>query len=258
MNDRTKITFLGTSTAVPDVGSDTASFLINDRYLVDTGWSVVSNLRNLGIDPTRIEYLFFTHMHHDHYLSLPSFLFYFLMKRKDLKDLKIIGPADDVRSVVDLAMAFLQKDRFYSEKELPTIIPLVPGDFYEDHNFRIDTCETVHPVQGLCYRFTDKVTGNFFSFTGDTAFHPPIIDHVKGSQILIHEASWGPVAADPETNISLHSGAIDAAMIAEEADVEKLLLIHGHLSQAEECVLAASKIFKKTVEWPKDGQTIIL
>ncbi|WP_248930406.1 MBL fold metallo-hydrolase [Paenibacillus hamazuiensis] len=255
-NPETTITFLGTSTALPDLGSDTASFVINRKYLVDTGWSAVSNLRNVGVDPTEIEYVFFTHMHHDHYLSLPSLIFYFLMKRKNLEDLKMIGPVQDLERVVTLSMKLLQVDRFYSGKGAPTLIPLHPGDFFEDAAFTLHTCETVHPVQGLCYRFVDKRTGKVVSFTGDTAYHPPIADHVRGSSLLITEASLGPVSADPQHNPALHSGAIDAARIAEAAQVEKLLLVHGPLGKADACVEAASQVFSKTVAWPKDGETV--
>jgi len=35
---KTTVTFLGTSTVVPAAGHDTASFLINGGYLMDTGW----------------------------------------------------------------------------------------------------------------------------------------------------------------------------------------------------------------------------
>ncbi|MFC5649695.1 MBL fold metallo-hydrolase [Paenibacillus solisilvae] len=254
----TKIMFLGTSSALPDAGGDTVSFLINDRYLVDTGWAAVGNMRKLEVDPAQIEYLLFTHLHHDHYLSLPSLLFYFLSVRKPLKDLKIIGPADDVERVVKLAMNFLQTDNFYPDCSFPTVIPLTPGDSYEDENFNVATSSTKHPVQGLCYRFKDKQTGKFFSFTGDTAYHPPIIDLIKGSPLLIHEASMGPIAANPSDNAYLHSGAIDAAEIAKAADVGKLLLVHGSKSISEASVEAARKIFLKPVEWPKDGQAYIL
>jgi ribonuclease Z len=258
INQSTRITFLGTSTALPDAHSDTASFVINGKYVVDTGWSVVHNLRRLGIEPTDIEYLFFTHMHHDHYLSLPSLLFYFLMRGKELSDLKILGPVQDLDLVVNLALNLLQKDRFFDTKSVPTLIPLQPGDHYENKSFILHTCETIHPVQGLCYRFTDKHTGIVFSFTGDTAYHPPIADHVRGSSLLIHEASLGPIAADPNHNFSLHSGAVDAGRIAQAAQVDKLLLVHGPLTKADACVEAAKQEFAGTVEWPKDGQTIII
>jgi ribonuclease Z len=258
MEHQTNITFLGTSSAFPDIGGDTVSFLINDRYLVDTGWSAVGNMRDLGVNPAQIEYLLFTHMHHDHYLSLPSLLFYLLCVRKPLKELKIIGPVNDVERVVKLAMDFLQTKQFYDDCSGPTIIPLTPGDAYEDEDFSISTCATRHPVQGLCYRFTDKRTGKFFSFTGDTAYHPPIARHVKGSPLLIHEAAMGPLAADPSDNLYLHSGSIDAARIAEAADVGKLLLVHDSCSNAEASVEAASQVFTKTVEWPLDGQKYVL
>src|SRR5262249_30283230 len=46
----TEITFLGTSSVVPGGGHDTASFLINGRYLVDTGWYATIKMRVYGFD----------------------------------------------------------------------------------------------------------------------------------------------------------------------------------------------------------------
>lgn len=258
MDNRTTITFLGTSGAIPEVGGDSPAFLINERYLVDTGWSVVPNLRNKGIDPLQLDYVFFTHFHHDHYLSLPSLLFYWLMRGKPLQELKIVGPADDLELIVKRAMSFLHAERYYDKDNLPTLIPLVPGDGYEEALFRIDTCSTIHPVQGLCYRFADKRTGQVVSFTGDTAYHPPIAEHVRASNLLIHESALGPIAANPDDNAYMHAGAIDAARIAEEAGAGKLLLVHAYAGKAASCVEAAKQVFRGEVEWPKDGQTYVL
>jgi ribonuclease Z len=254
-NPQTKITFLGTSTATPDIGSDTASFLINDRYLVDTGWSVVHNLRTRGIDPNSLDCVLFTHFHHDHYLSLPSLLFYFLNKKKSMSDVTFIGPANDLERVTRMAMDFLQAEHFYPNRGLPTFVPLQPGDAWENEGFRIETCSTIHPVQGLCYRFFDKISNKTFSFTGDTAPHPPIVEHVKGSELLITEASLGPVAANPEQNVHQHSGAIDAGRLAQQAEVGRLLMVHGPAAKAEECIREAQLVCTAPVEWPKDGQT---
>ena len=57
-----KLVFLGTSGCIPDIGDDTASMLIDDKYLVDVGWDVVRNLRNKGVDPISVNTVFFTHM----------------------------------------------------------------------------------------------------------------------------------------------------------------------------------------------------
>src|SRR5579871_6483509 len=109
------VTFLGTSAVVPGAGHDTASFLINGKYLVDTGWYAAIKMRSYGFDPMQLEYLVLTHCHHDHYLGLPQLLFYLRMRRRERPDrppLKIVGPAEDLERVVMLARQFLQPDRF--------------------------------------------------------------------------------------------------------------------------------------------------
>jgi ribonuclease Z len=254
----TRIRFLGSSSAVPDDGNDTASFVINDRYLVDTGWSVVGNLRAAGVDPLAIEYVIFTHLHHDHYLSLPALLFYWRMKKKSLSDLAIIGPDEDLRTVVDLALGFLRSERFFPEIGSPSLIPLVAGGTVTTPAFDVATCASRHPVAGLCYRFTDRSTGRVVSFSGDTAYHPPVAAHVRGSDLLIHEASLGPGQGDPAANPSLHSGAIDAARIADAAKVERLVLVHGPRDQAAASIAAARQVFPNTAEWPAPGDSIVL
>ena len=79
---RTAVTFLGTEAVVPEGGGDTASFVINGKYLVDTGWYAAIKMNCYGLDPLRLEYLFLTHCHHDHYIGLPHLLFYFAMRRR--------------------------------------------------------------------------------------------------------------------------------------------------------------------------------
>ncbi|SFJ80336.1 Metallo-beta-lactamase superfamily protein [Paenibacillus sp. UNC496MF] len=255
---RTTITFLGTSGAIPEAGGESPTFLINGRYLVDTGWTAVANLRNRGIEPLELEYVFFTHFHHDHYMALPSLLYYWLMRGKPLRELKIVGPAEDLELIVKRAVSFLHPERYYGKDDVPTLIPLLPGDGYEEAAFRLETCATVHPVQGLCYRFMDRRSGKTFTFTGDTAYHPPIAEHARGSALLVHESALGPVAADPANNAYMHAGAIDAGRIAEAAGVPKLLLVHALSSRAESCVAAAKVVFRGEVEWPADGQTYVL
>jgi ribonuclease Z len=252
----TRITFLGTSSAIPDLGSDTASLLINNKILVDTGWKVAENLRKQNTDPTAIEHLIFTHFHQDHYVSLPSLLFYIIMKKKDLTGLKIVGPARDLELTINRTLEFLNQGRYIRIAGKPQLFPLESGDTYETADFRLDTCGSVHPVPGLSYKFTDKNSGAIFSFSGDTAYHPPLAELFKGSKLLIHEASLGAIAGDPAKNEALHSGAQDAARIATLAGVEQLLLTHGPQSRIQECLEAAKAIFSGEVDWPGDGQTV--
>jgi ribonuclease Z len=254
---QTQITFLGTSSVVPGGGHDTASFLINGRYLVDTGWYAVIKMREYGFNPMQLETLILTHCHHDHYLGLPHLLFYLRMRaweRPDRPPLKIIGPAEDLERVVTLARQFLQPDRFPDVDSAPTLFPLHAGDALETEDFRLATCASRHPVPGLCYRFTDRNTGAVFAFTGDTAWHPPIVELARDVALLITEASYGAHPA-PADNRSLHSGAPDAARLAVEARAGRLALIHAAEEKQAEAVLAAQAIFPNTF-WPQDGETV--
>ena len=256
--DRTEVLFLGTDSVVPTCGHDTASFIINRQYLVDTGWSAALRMQCWGVSPLDIEYLFLTHCHHDHYLSLPQLLFYHAMRASEKKlgagPLKIVGPVEDLERVVALSMQFLQPDQFPPVRYEPKLIPLAPGGTYETAEFKIRVCRAPHPVPALCYRFEDKRTDQIVTFTGDTAYDPAIVEHARGSSLLIHEASYGENAA-PANNPWLHSGAPEAARVAMKANVSKLALVHCSESRQHAALTAAQAIFANTI-WPADGDTV--
>ena len=254
---QTTVTFLGTATVTPEAGHDTASFLINRNILVDTGWYAAVRMLSYGFSPLDLDYLILTHCHHDHYIGLPHLLFYRRMRRGDraeLPPLKVIGPAEDVQLVTDLARRLLQTERFPDVEHVPVIHPLSPGEAFESEAFRLTTCATVHAVQGLCYRFLDKATGAEFGFTGDTAYHPPIADHLRGCSLIVHEASHGTKEVQNAVDTG-HSSARDAARIGAAAGAARLALVHLPPGSAPDAVAAARAVFADTF-WPQDGEVV--
>ena len=71
--------------------------------------------------------------------------------------------------------------------------------------------------------------------------------------LLIHEASHGHNSVK-DTQWG-HSGAPEAAKIAEMAKVKRLALIHCPESLSENALMAAQEIFPNTF-FPKDGQIV--
>jgi len=147
------ITFLGTDCWIPEADNDASGFLVNGKYLIDTGYFLQNSLTKLGIKTHEIEHLFFTHMHHDHYMALPQLIFFYLQKGRPLEELHMYGPKRDLSRVVKLAMRFLQKDadmEFYRGTGYPTLHELDGGETITFEDVIIETCPSFHAVDGIC------------------------------------------------------------------------------------------------------------
>lgn len=254
----TEILFLGTDSVTPTAGEDTASFLLNRRILVDTGWCAPLRMQEYGVAPESLTHLLFTHLHHDHYLALPALIFHrwMLGRRSGEAPLTIVGPAEDLALVVQLAKDFLQVER-YEHRPVLELRPLEPGESYTGDGFELATVGSVHPVQGLCYRFTDLASGAQIAFSGDTAYLPALAELARGADLLVHEASHGAEAMAERANTYGHSGSPDAARIAAAAGVKRLALVHGPVGARPAALEAARAIFPATF-WPATGERLTL
>lgn len=251
----TTVRFLGVDSVTPGAGDDTASFVINRHILVDCGWASALRLQEHGLTPLDLTHLVITHCHHDHYLGLPGLIFYRWQKGKETAPpLVIIGPRADLELVVERSLEFLQVERFGHRPRLE-LHPLEPGESYAAEGFRLETAAAVHPVAGLCYVLSDLATGARVAFTGDTAYHEPLIEHVRGADLLIHEASYGAKAMRAAENPYGHAGAPDAAEIARAAGVRRLALIHSSPVVRVQSVRVAREVFAETF-WPEPGEEV--
>lgn len=241
-----KIMFLGTDACLADAGNDASGILVDRKILVDTGYFVVDRLLSAGIDPTSVKHLFFTHMHHDHYLGLPQFLFRYLQSGKRLDELNIYGPEADVARVVGLAMKFLQSgddELYYHGLGYPVIHRLRPGDSVSIDDTLISTCASRHPVDGLCCRFADKNTGRILGLTGDTFYDPKIRTFLSGCDTLVHETALADSETDPDDPPAcLHSDIGISVSCAKETGAKKLFVIHFAKSKAEAVAEKSEKL----------------
>jgi len=251
-----KITVLGSSGCRYDYGNDTASFLINDKIIIDTGWNLVENILDLKLNPADFSTVLFTHLHHDHYIALPQFLFYQIISGKSLSELNFTGPKE-LTSVINLALNFLQVSRFYENSGCPNITEINPGEnIILNDNLFIETRKSIHPVDGRYYKITEITTGETAGFAGDTAYNPEEVIFFKDCGLLIHEYSLG--GKYPGDNFYLHSDAEQAATVALNAGVKKLALVHYPEKIRAECVNAAKNIFRGEVLAPVKGDVVFL
>lgn len=94
-----------------------------------------------------------------------------------------------------------------------------------------------------------------FAYCSDTRYHEPVVEQIKEVDLLYHEATFMERMKDVATE-KYHSTARQAASIAKQAEVGKLLL--GHFSaryrELDELLEEARNIFPET-ELALDGVT---
>ena len=244
---------LGSADWLPTKDNDGSSYLLNDRIMVDTGWSAAYNMICHDLDPITPKLLCFTHMHADHYMGLTQLILYWRIKKGSLGEWTIAGPKQSVKSAFDRAFQYVFHDSHNVLKEvgqMPRILELTDGDSFEAQGYRISVISSDHATPGLCYRFTHLETGDSIGFTGDTRYHDAFPEFFMGCDLLVHEASFGAGPLDPEANaICKHSSAQEAALVAREAQVKRLLLTHAYEPKRQAAVEAAKAQLTIPVAW---------
>ena len=254
-----RILFLGSTACMTDVGDDSPCFLINDKYLFDCGWNAVEGLRSCGGDLSKLHYLFFTHMHQDHYLGLAGLLFYIANQQNmdgqlSMEQLTVFGPKQDVERVVDLACSFIQLDRFYPNIKKPKVVPVSAGDCLQLEDMTIMTSRSLHPVEALSYRLVDG-EGRKLGITGDTAYQSCAADFFAGCDGVIHDAAMAlyKEAEPPAERKYGHSTLLEAVKTAEDAGIQILFPMHMTADVCHESVKKLQPDTKVTIVPVKRG-----
>jgi ribonuclease BN (tRNA processing enzyme) len=261
--DRTTITVIGTTGVAPAAGEDSACLVINAKIMVDTGYYAAQKMKSYGLMPGSIDYLCITHVHPDHAIGLPQLLSEraaapFVMNGMDaMPPLTVIGPAGDIEILAAGTDSFRSAMRGLSEPQRSdeySVVPLGNDDAFDVDEFALKARLIPHDpkLKSLAYRFTDKRTGSVIVFTGDTGFNPDLASFSSGADLLVHDCGNGSGTAGRG-----HSMPTEAATVALNAGVARLLLIHHSRRRAGEMVAEAQKIFPRTVA-AEAGVTITL
>ncbi|MEQ9403403.1 MAG: ribonuclease Z [Cyclobacteriaceae bacterium] len=244
----------------------------NQHFLIDCGEGTQLLLKKYHVKISRIDHIFISHMHGDHYFGLIGLLSTMHLFGRE-KELTLVAPPG-LAEIISLQLKHSQTWLMYKINFVeftPDAIELV----FENQQLTVHTIPMNHavPCSGFLFRekpkrrrinrkmiedeefspldlnrlkngedlfnsdgslrFENKVItmDPFPSFTyaycSDTLYKPDIIEQIKGADLLYHESTFAD-DMEERAHTTYHSTAKEAAEIAKEAGVGKLVL--GHFS----------------------------
>jgi len=269
-----KLTILGCYAATPrTITNPTAQILeIKNRlFLIDCGEGTQVQLRKNKIKFSKINQIFISHLHGDHFFGLIGLISTFSLLNRN-NDLHIYGP----KGIKEIIMLQLRLSNSWPNFDLHfhELTSNQSELIYEDEKVMVKTIPLKHRVYTNGFLFqekTDKRKLNIeavekyqiekcyyqnikngkdillddgtlvsneqltfdpekprsYAFCSDSAYNEAILPIIEKVDVLYHEATF----LQSEENLAaktMHSTAIEAATIAEKAQVKQLIL--GHYS----------------------------
>ena len=300
-----ELTILGCSSATPTSKRNPTAQLLNiaERFfLIDCGEATQIQLRRFKIKFQRIDNIFISHLHGDHYLGLLGLLSSMhLLGRTD--EVHLYCPAE-LQEIIEIHFKYsftnlnfninyhhhkyINNDLIFEDDkvEVRTIVmnhripccgfvfnekPLLPNilreviAFYEipveqilsiknGADF-INSSGEIIPNEKL---ITHKLTPRKYAYCSDTCYDERIIEYIKHADLLYHEATFmsGMEARAKET---YHTTALQAATIAEKAEVKKLMIGHysARYKELQPLLDEAQSVFKNTVLAVEGESTLV-
>jgi ribonuclease Z len=269
-----EIQILGSSSATPIYSRHPTAQVINlhERlFLVDCGEGTLIQLNRYHIKFHRINHIFISHLHGDHYLGIVGLLSTLHLQGRQTELCLYCPP--DLEEIIEIQLKYSQTTLRYKINYIH-IDATAPKKIYEDDDLVIHTIIMNHriPCTGFLFKeklkarklikqkllehnipldayvdlkngkdYTDasgKTISNSelttppppsrtYAFCSDTIYDESIIPHIKGVDLLYHEATFlnDKLERAKET---FHTTALQAGEMAKKAGVKRLII--GHFS----------------------------
>jgi ribonuclease Z len=286
------VTILGNNSALPAFDRHPTAQVVtmeDQIFLVDCGEGTQMQMAKYKIRRSKINYIFISHLHGDHYFGLIGLLTSMGLLGRT-QDLHIYAPSA-LQDIIGLQLRV-------ADIHLPYPLHFhtldTEGPICKEAKFEVSCFPVYHRIECWGFRFREvrpfrrinpekarqyNVPSSFFdrlkwgesylrkdgvlvenqavtepaakarsyAYAADTLFDPRVAERVRGADLLYHETTYLKDLGE-QAGKRYHSTTVQAATIALEAGVERLLI--GHFSSKYEKLQAfeqeAREIFPNT------------
>jgi ribonuclease BN (tRNA processing enzyme) len=243
-----KLTIIGFWGGYPKMNEASSGYLLEHngyRLLVDCGSGVLSKLQNF-VEPEELDAVILSHYHPDHIADIGVLQHARLIQGflgKDFGTLPIYGHQFNQAEFEKLTYKNITLGVAYHSEQTQQIGP-----------FEISFLPTNHPVE--CFAMRIEVEGKVVVYTADTSFKEELIDFSRNSDLLLCECNFYEGQNGQGAG---HMTSIDAGILAQQANVKKLILTHlPHYGELTKLVEEARTKYEGLISLASERVTIEL
>jgi ribonuclease Z len=151
-----EVTILGSSSATPIFNRNPSSqtLNINDRlYLIDCGEGTQQQMLRFGVKASRIDNIFISHLHGDHYLGLVGLLSSLHLNGRT-KPLNLFAPFQ-LKEIIDIQLKYSETELQYEINYVDTD-PAKPALIFENQDITVETIPLYHRIPTTGFLFKQK------------------------------------------------------------------------------------------------------
>jgi ribonuclease BN (tRNA processing enzyme) len=183
-----KVHILGCGDAFGNGGRNQSGYLIEAAerlFLMDCGPTTLLAMKRAGFDPRRLDVVFLSHLHGDHFAGLPFFFISYLYESARDKPLDIAGPPGTEERVGELFRLMYGGDlpptRFHIL--LPDRAEVIAG-------IRVFPFRVPHQLHALSLGLRLSYGGKQILFSGDSAWTDVFLSQARGVDLFLCECSF--------------------------------------------------------------------
>ena len=176
-----------------------SGFVLNDRYLFDLPPTALYGLKCLGAPLARIDTIFISHFHADHFFGLPFLLLEYAYETRRTAPLTLVGPPgleERARAVVDLAYPWLfGRENGYQLR----FVEVEDGREGELNGVRYEAVEVAHGGDVLqCYGYRVTAANRVLAYTGDTTYCDQLVRLGRKADVMVCDCTYASGHDNPE------------------------------------------------------------
>lgn len=198
--DQLHVGFCGTGSPLPNRERAAACTVViagGKLFVFDMGGGSGNNLSLMGLPLDKIQGVWLTHLHSDHFEGLGPFMLQRWAGTSAKAPLPVFGP-EGVNEITDgLNAAYLIDSTYRIAHHGEAVVPpsgfgmtgaaVVPGIVYNTDGVRITTFSVDHDPIKPAFGYRVDYKGRSVTISGDTAFTPALAAAAKGSDLFVSE-----------------------------------------------------------------------